>query len=240
MRDDAAETGAYLVADSLGCGQPSGQPLRAELCWLSGNGRLHNRRRSELAGYDGPRVVVAGTPVSRTQRLAQPGPWPFGTLISSLKTAEQVEPEDVESVPCARDRSQPWLPRRNAVRALAGATSAPAPSPRTFLEHETEVVLATARFADSFRPHANRCITAPASALLHSLAARFLCAFGASQSSVAPGARLTAASCSHTLVSAIRRAAGLRGGAVRVARRTIVRNQVGGRGPGRSGRCSGC
>ena len=155
LRDaDVAETGAYLVADSLRCGQPSGQPGWAEVCWLSGNSRLRSRRRSELAGYGGPRVAVAGTPVNRAQRLAQPGPWPFGTLISSLKTAEQMEPDDVESVPGAKDRCQPWLPRRNAVRALAGATSAPAPSPRTFLGHEREAVLATALFAGSCRPHA--------------------------------------------------------------------------------------
>ena len=134
---------------------------------MSGNRRLHSRRRSEIAGHGGPRVAVAGTPVNRVQRLAQPGPWPFGTLISLLKTAEQMEPEDVESVPGAKDRCQPWLPRRNAVGALAGATSAPSPSPRTFLGHETEAVLATARFAGSCRPHADRCSTATA-ALLHS------------------------------------------------------------------------
>ena len=65
-------------------------------------------------------------------------------------------------------------------------------------------------------------------------------AFGAARSSVAPGAHLAVASCFHTLVSPISRAAGLRGGTVRVARRMAVRNRVGGRGPGCSGRCTRC
>ena len=76
--------------------------------------------------------------------------------------------------------------------------------------------------------------------ILRPLSTDPLCAFGAAQSSVAQGARLTLASCFHTLVSPISRAAGLRGGTVRVARRTAVRNRVGGRGPGCSGRCTTC
>ena len=72
------------------------------------------------------------------------------------------------------------------------------------------------------------------------LAARRPCAFGAAPSSVARGARLTAASCFHTLVSPIRRTAGLRAGAVRVARRAAVQDRFGGRAPACLGRCAGC
>ena len=79
-------------------------------------------------------------------------------------------------------------------------------------------------------------LTTPA----RSLTASLTCGLGEAQSSIARGARLTAANCFHTLVSPIRRAARLRHGTVRVANRMAVRNQVGDRGPGCSGGCAGC
>ena len=79
----------------------------------------------------------------------------------------------------------------------------------------------------------------PAGPLLP-LSIRASCVLVTSPCSTAPGARLTVASCFHTLVSPIRRPAALRAGTVHAARRTAVRNRVGGRGSGCSGRCAGC
>ena len=97
--------------------------------------------------------------------------------------------------------------------------------------------LETARGIDLNRAYVKQ----PTAALPRLLIVCALCAAAReAQSSVARGTRLTAASCFHTLVSPIPRAAGLRGGSVRVARRTAGRDQVGGRGASGSGRCPGC
>jgi hypothetical protein len=92
---------------------------------------------------------------------------------------------------------------------------------------------------DLSHPHHAERLTTPR-ARPRPLAARRPCAFGAAQFSVARGARLSAASCFHTLVSPIDSTAGLRGGTVRVALRTAARNQVRCCSPRCSGRRSGC
>ena len=101
-----------------------------------------------------------------------------------------------------------------------------------------DVALWTGRRVNCRRPHI--CRSTPAAALARRLSIHPACAFGVAQFSVARGARLTVASCFHTLVSAIRRPAGLRAGTVHAARRTAVRNRVGGRGSGCSARCARC
>ena len=84
----------------------------------------------------------------------------------------------------------------------------------------------------SHRPsHPHPDCSATVGALSHPLAIRRSCAFGATQPSVAQGARLKAASCFHTLVSPIDSAAGLRAATVRIAHRTTARDQVRGHSP---------
>jgi hypothetical protein len=107
--------------------------------------------------------------------------------------------------------------------------------PSTVRGYRGHLALGTARGIDLNRPYVRQ----PTAALPRLLIVRTLYVAREAQSSVTRGARLTAASCFHTLVSSIRRAAGLRGGAVRVARRAAVHSRVGGRGTGCSG-CAGC
>jgi hypothetical protein len=125
--------------------------------------------------------------------------------------------------------------------------SAGAPQPRRTRRDAWGVRARSVDVADtddpSHSPHgaypAGRATTG-ARALPRPLRIRRSPAFGAAQSSVAQGAPLTAASCFHTLVSPIRRPAALRARTIHAARRTAVRNRVGGRGSGCSGRCAQC
>jgi hypothetical protein len=185
-----------------------------------------------------PQRRSSAPPVGRAHVNKTPS---IPSLSRSLRPAQ---PAAHRSVACG-EASPPDCSKHQAYRLSTGSDAGGGPQPRRPRRDTLAVRAWPHNFAQTddpshhpSNPHADCPATAGTLPKLPMVGPA--CALGAARSSVARGARLTAAGCFHTLVSAIRRAAGLRGGAVRVARRTIVRNRVGGRGPGRSGRCSGC
>ena len=216
-------------------GQLSGQPSPAENCWLSSGTRPRRGRAAERPRPSRCRVIQGKCrDPARTRR------WPMVTGISSPENAERVNvqtPSDLLVRGDSVDRSQ-----RRLAQASMCADGHRVVHPRTAAVlqsipgHEEHLTLGTAQRIDFSRHY----VTQSATASPRLLIVRPACAFGAAPSSVARGARLTVASCFHTLVSPIRRAAGLRHGPVRAANGMACRYQVGGRGPRWSGRCARC
>ncbi len=218
--------------------QLSGQPSPAENCWLSSGTRVRRGRAAERPRPSRCRVIQGKCRGPARTR------WPMVTGISSPETAERVNvqaPRDLLVRGAVVGRSQ----RRHAGASMCAAGHGvvhlrTAGVLRSIPGHEKHLTLGTAQRIDFSRHYVTQSATATASALPRLLIVRPACAFGAAPSSVARGARLAAASCFHTLVSPIRRAAGLRHATVPAANGMACRNQVGGRGPRWSGRCARC
>ena len=184
-------------------GQLSGQLSLAENRWLSSGTRLRWGRAAEGSRLSECRIIQGKCRgPARTRR------WPMVTEISSPETAERVNvqaPSDLVVRGDSFDRSQRRLAEASVCAAGLGVvhprTAGVLPSIPCREEHLT---LGTARRIDISRQYVTQSATATASALPRLLIVRPACAFGAASSSVARGARLTVASCFHTLVSAIR------------------------------------